>query len=263
MTRLSPEIRAPFVIPAESYDRLMGRYLPVLAPAFADAADVHPGLTALDVGCGPGGLTRELVDRLGAGWVTAIDPSPPFVTACAERNPGADVRQAVAEQLPFADASFDVTLASLVVGFMSDPVAGVREMARVTKPGGIVATCFWDRERMLSLNTFWRSAASIPPGPDADMRRLGTADGELATLLREIGLLDVRASTIPATAEYADFEDWWRPFTLGVGPVGVYYESLTPAERNQLRETAHVLLGEPAGAFTLTAHAWCATGRVG
>jgi SAM-dependent methyltransferase len=262
MTSQKTEMCAPFVIPADSYDRFIGRFLPTLAPAFADAAGVRAGMRALDVGCGPGGLTRELVHRLGADSVAAIDPSPPFVAACTDRNPGVDVRRGAAEQLQWDDATFDAALASLVVGFMSDAVAGVAEMARVTKPGGVVAACFWDRERMPVLNTFWTAAAQVRPGPDTDMRRLGTQDGELAALLRGAGLSGVTAGSISATANYADFADWWTPFTFGVGPAGAYYDALSGKQQDDVRRHAFTLLGEPAGPFTLTAHAWCAVARV-
>ena len=123
---------AAFVVPAEGYDRLVGRYLPTLAPEFANAAGVGEGMRVLDVGCGPGGLTRELVARVGADAVAAIDPSPPFVEACRVRLPGVDVQVGVAEQLPYPHAAFDATLACLVVGFMDDAATGVRDMARVT-----------------------------------------------------------------------------------------------------------------------------------
>jgi ubiquinone/menaquinone biosynthesis C-methylase UbiE len=118
MTDTTSSACKDFVVPAAGYDRLMGRYLPTLAPAFADAAGVQEGMRVLDVGCGPGGLTTELVRRVGADRVAAIDPSPPFVRACQERNPGVDVREAVAEALPFAEGAFDATVSSLVVGFL-------------------------------------------------------------------------------------------------------------------------------------------------
>ena len=148
------ERRRLFDVAAEGYDRLMGRYLPSLGPAFADAAGVASGQHALDVGCGPGGLTTVLSDRLGPEAVSAIDPSPPFVAACRRRHPEVDVREGVAEELPFPSDSFDVTLACLVVGFMTDPARGVQEMRRVTRPGGTVALCFWHLERMPLLATF-------------------------------------------------------------------------------------------------------------
>src|SRR5262245_60896715 len=117
----------------------MGRYSVGLAAQLADLAGVGAGQRALDVGCGPGALARELVSRLGADHVAAADPSEPFVEAARERNPGVDVRLAAAERLPFGDDEFDAALAQLVVHFMKDPVAGLREMARVTRPGGAIA----------------------------------------------------------------------------------------------------------------------------
>ena len=133
-----------FDVAADAYDRFMGRYSVLLSPQLADLAEVAGGQKVLDVGCGPGALTAELVDRVGAESVVAIDPSGPFVEAARTRHPGVDVRLGSAEQLPFADDTFDATLAQLVVQFMSDPAAGVGEMARVTRPGGAVVACVWD-----------------------------------------------------------------------------------------------------------------------
>src|SRR3954469_23976558 len=122
----------------------MGRYTSSLAPAFADAAGVAGGMRGLDVGCGPGGLTRELARRVGPERVAAIDPAPQFAAACRERHPGADVREGGAEALPWDDGAFDAALSQLVIAFMRDPDQGVREMARVTRDGGTVAVCMWD-----------------------------------------------------------------------------------------------------------------------
>jgi ubiquinone/menaquinone biosynthesis C-methylase UbiE len=241
---------------------MMGRYLPTLGPAFADAAGICPGMRLLDVGCGPGGLTSELVRRTGAAQVSAIDPTPPFVAACRRRCPGVDVQQAVAERLPFPDATFDATLASLVVGFMQDPVAGMREMARVTRPGGTVATCFWDHTRMPALGLFWQAARELDPSIQGETRRPGTEDGELHDLLVTAGLADVQDGTIAASADYADFEDWWSAYTLGVGPIGSFYQSIDEAHRDALRDLCRTRLGHPVGSFTLTATAWFARGSV-
>jgi ubiquinone/menaquinone biosynthesis C-methylase UbiE len=251
-----------FSVPGEAYDRFMGRYLPSLAPAFADAAGVAGGMRALDVGCGPGGLTGELVGRLGAASVAAVDPSPSFVAACRARYPGADVREGAAEDLPFADSTFDAALASLVVAFMRDAGAGTREMARVTRPGGVVAACMWDMRRMTMLRTFWEAAAAVDPAVRSERGRVGTKEGDIARLLAAAGLRDVEDGDLLATASYESFDDWWEPFTHGVGPAGDHLRSLDDHAREAVRRECRSRLGAPEGAFTLEAHAWFARARV-
>ena len=127
-----------FDLPATSYDRFMGRYSAKLAPPFCEFAAIRVGQRVLDVGCGPGALTGELIGTVGHEAVTAVDPSGPFVTAARSRYPGVDVWLASAEELPFSNGMFDATCAQLVVHFMADPVAGLAEMARVTRPAGRV-----------------------------------------------------------------------------------------------------------------------------
>ena len=136
-----------FAAGADAYDRFMGRYSVELAPLFADFAGVEGVERVLDVGCGPGALTAELAGASAPSAVTAIDPTEAFVAAVRERNPGVDVRQASAEDLPFPGGEFDAALAQLVVHFMADPVAGLAEMGRVTREDGVVAACVWDHAR--------------------------------------------------------------------------------------------------------------------
>src|SRR5689334_12904871 len=152
-----------FEVAAESYARFMGRYSLPLAEALLDrCASLAPGHRALDVGCGPGVLTGLLVDRLGPEAVSAVDPSTTFVAAARERLPGVDVREGTADPLPYDDDTFDATLANLVVNFMPDPVAGLAEMGRVTRPGGTVAATVWDfgGERA-PLSPFWSAAMAL------------------------------------------------------------------------------------------------------
>src|SRR5690349_4033714 len=145
-----------FDVAAESYDRFMGRYSAVLTPQMADFAGIEAGQRVVDVGCGPGALTAEMIDR--GAHVSAVDPSPQFVGAVRERYPDVDVRQAAAEELPFEDASFDAALAQLVVHFMADPVRGIVEMARVTGDGGVVAASVWDLVGgQAPISPFWRA----------------------------------------------------------------------------------------------------------
>jgi SAM-dependent methyltransferase len=251
-----------FVVAADAYDRFMGRYSDPLASPFAEFAGISSGQQVLDVGCGPGALTAELVQRVGAPAVSAVDPSEPFVAAARERFPEVAVRRAAAEELPFPDGAFDASLAQLVVHFMADPVAGLREMARVTRPGGAVAACVWDHgggEGPLSL--FWAAAHEGDPGLADESQLPGAREGHLAELFRDAGLDDVQDDALWISVEHETFEEWWEPYTLGVGPVGVYVAGLDPERREQLRERCRDRLPTPP--FTLQARAWAARGRAG
>jgi ubiquinone/menaquinone biosynthesis C-methylase UbiE len=249
-----------FASSAEKYDRFMGRYTSSLAPAFADAAGLVRGMKVLDVGCGPGGLTRELARRVGPENVGAIDPAPQFAAACRERHPGADVREGVAEALPWSDGRFDATLSSLVVAFMSDADQGVREMARVTRSGGAVAACMWDLAGggMTMLSTFWAAARELDPEATGERSRPGVTQGDLGQRFRRAGLQDVVEGELEAHADYADFDDFWEPFTFAVGPAGQYLASLPADQQAQLREACKTAV--PAEPFSLTARAWYARG---
>src|SRR5207253_9773792 len=147
---------------------------------------------ALDVGSGPGALTALLVDRLGAAAVSAIDPSEPFVVAARERIPAADVRLGGAEIMPFAYGQFDLTAAQLVVSFMSDPVAGLREMARVTRPGGQVAASVWDLAGdRAPISVLWRAARELNSHVRDESETSGAGAGQLGELMRAAGLQQV------------------------------------------------------------------------
>src|SRR5262245_17987339 len=139
-----------------AYDRFMGRFSTRLGPVFADFAGVGPGQRVLDVGAGTGALTAELVRR--GAEVGAAEPAPAFAAALRERFPGVDAREAAAEELPWPDDSFDIALAQLVVAFMQDAPAGIREMRRVA---GTVAVCMWDRERMDMLDAINRTRDAL------------------------------------------------------------------------------------------------------
>jgi SAM-dependent methyltransferase len=251
-----------FAVAAEAYDRFMGRYSTPLAPELADLAEVAAGQRALDVGCGTGALTLELVRRLGPTAVAAVDPSEPFVAAARDRQPGVDVRLASAERLPFADRTFDAALAQLVVHFMTDPKAGIGEMGRVTRPGGVVAACVWDVEDDRGpLGAFWAAARELDPDTPGESHLPGTRRGHLAELFEAAGLRDVREAVLETRVEHATFEDWWEPFTLGVGPAGAFVAALDRDGRTRLRERCRELLPRPP--FTLAARAWAARGAAG
>jgi SAM-dependent methyltransferase len=254
---------AMFQATGDAYDGFMGRYARPLARVFAEIAEVAAGQSALDVGCGPGALTGVLVERLGPSGVTAIDPSAPFVAACAARHPGVTVRQGRAEELPFGDACFDRVLSQLVLHFVTDPERCAGEVRRVLRPGGVAAACVWDfAQGMQMLRLFWDAALELDPSaPDeARILRFG-GEGEIAELLAAAGLVDIGESTLDVASTYADIDELWSGFLAGVGPAGAYCRGLDEAARAALRQGMVRRLGSPVGPFTLTATARCARGR--
>jgi SAM-dependent methyltransferase len=255
-----------FRIAAETYDRFVGRYAPALGRALIAYAGVRPGDHALDVGCGPGALTTELVTLLGASSVAAAEPSEPFAAACRDRLPEVRVEVAAAEALPFESGSFDHALAQLVVNFMNDAPAGVGEMRRVTRPGGSVSAAVWDYAgEMTMLRRFWDAAIEADPAAcDRHEGRMPHSSPETLTdLWTTTGLDDIQTSEAVVSASYDGFDDLWQPFEQGVGPAGAYTTSLDPGAREALKATFRDRLAVPdGGPFDLPARAWLVTGTV-
>jgi len=244
---------------AEAYDRFMGRFSRPLAVPFADFAGLPLDGRVLDVGCGPGALTAELARRIEPRRVTAVDPSDDFVAALRSRHPDVQVVRAPAEGMPFDGGSFAATLAQLVVNVMDDPVAGLREMARVTRDGGVVAACVWDFTDGGPLGPFWDAAQALDPEVETGSVCPGSRAGDLADLFRAAGVGDVVDGAVTVDVEHPTFEDWWEPFTLGhVAPSGAYVATLAHGRRAALRELCRERLPEPP--FVVSAKAWVARG---
>jgi SAM-dependent methyltransferase len=245
-----------FDVAGEAYGRFMGRFSEPLADQFVEVAGVTAGQRALDVGCGPGALAARLVRRLGADRVAAVDPSERFVEAARKRLPGADVRRGTAEELLFDDDAFDVAASQLVVHFMRDPLAGVREMRRVCRRGGSVALAVWKRDGpgVGPLVPFWRGvvAAGLPTRGEADL--LGTGEGQLAELCEQAGLQAPETAVLTVAASFESFEDWWEPFTFGIGPAGELVAALDEETRERVRAACLAELGP--GPFEVTGEAW-------
>ena len=250
-----------FDIPGGRYDRFMGRYSALLAPLMVDAAEAVLGMTAVDVGCGPGAVTVELASRIGDAAVAGIEPSEPFVATCRERLPNSDIRQGFAEDLPWPDDAFDAALCCLVVGFMRDPQKAMDEMRRVTRPRGRVAACFWDvpRQEMLSLTA--QAIRDVRPDMDPHPNELaGATEGDIARLMAGAGLEIRDQGEWTVVADYRDFDDFWDPITRSAGPIGDAIAALTSDELGRVR----TLLAErmPDGQFSLSGTAWYAVGVV-
>jgi SAM-dependent methyltransferase len=255
---------ATFRAATDLYGRFIGRYAPALSAELIRVAGIEPGSRLLDVGCGPGSLARALADVVGAENVSAVDPSEPFAEMCREQLPGADVRVAAAEELPFADDSFDGAFAQLVVNFMSDAERGVGEMKRVVGPGGTVAACTWDyADQMTMLRAYWDAAHEVAPeeAAQADENTMRYSNvAELTDLWRQVGLDDVKGGELRVSAGYEDFDDLWTPFPSGIGPAGAFCASLEPERQEALRAAFARRLGDPSGPFELRARAWYAVG---
>ena len=212
-----------FVVTPEAYARFMGRYAEPLADVFVAFAGVDAGDKVLDVGCGSGALTAHLLS-IGAE-VAAIDPSPPFIDAIRASFPDVDVREGTAEKLPHETGCFDAALAQLVVHFMTDPVVGIRQMARVTRRDGVVAACVWDGPTG-ALAPFWDAVHVIDPEAEDEALLSGAHTGHLTELFKAAGLRDVEEDSISVDVVHPTFEEWWEPYTFGVGPAGDYVQRL-------------------------------------
>jgi trans-aconitate methyltransferase len=250
-----------FDVAGDAYSRFMGRYSEPLATRFLDWLSPPAEATVLDVGCGPGALTSVLVERYGGERVHAADPSAPFREALSKRLPEVDVRDATAADLPWADGEFDLALASLVVHFMPDPVAGLAEMRRVTRPGGIVAATVWDiGGQRAPVSLLMLAAQDLEPTTPGDEGLPGAVQGQLPTYFEKAGLTKVEETELEVGVTYGSFDEWWEPCTLGVGPAGDYVRGLTAEKREALRQRCRERMGEAP--FEVRATAWAVAGRV-
>lgn len=240
-----------FDVSEAAYDNFMGRYSVRLAPVFADFAGIGAGQRVLDVGAGTGALAVELARR--DAEVAAAEPAPTFVAALRARLPSVDVRQAGAEDLPWPDGSFDAALAQLVVTFMSDAPAGVAEMRRVVRPGGVVAVCMWDSEGMEMLRAVNRTQRALDPShPTPEQRTLYRSRETIEGLIGK----GAQTELLEVESEYAGFDELWSTVVDGAGPAGVWAKSLDDEQRAAAREEMFRQVGNPSGAFTLAGRAW-------
>jgi SAM-dependent methyltransferase len=222
----------------EAYERLMGRWSRRVAETFLDWVDVPNNLGWLDVGCGNGAFTEELIARCAPAAVTAVDPSDDQL-AYARTRPGArmaDFRVGDAQKLPFADDSFDAAAMALVISFLPDPGRAVAEMARVVRPGGSVAAYMWDIPGGgVPVHPIYLAMESMgfmsgrPPNPKA------SEANAMRGFWEEAGLESIETRAIRIPTVYSDFDDFWDSNVVPIGPQGKVIADMAPGARGELR----------------------------
>jgi len=231
--------KAELFTDGEAYERMMGRWSRLVGETFLDWLDIPKGLRWLDVGCGNGAFTEEIIARCAPAAVMAIDPSKDQV-AFAQTRPGARVAKfevGDAQKLTFEDDTFDVATMALVLAFLGDPAKAVAEMVRVVRAGGWVATYMWDilngGAPTTPIYTAIESLGStLPVRPNPTASRLEA----MHDFWEGAGLEAIETCVIRIPVRYADFNDFWHSNTVPVGPQGKVIAGMSHGEREQLRE---------------------------
>lgn len=252
-----------------AYERFMGRWSRRLAPLLVEVAGIRADETILDVGSGTGALASTVAHSVPSARVIGIDRSDTYVRHAQQENrrPAMHFVAGTADVLPFRSDSFDRTLSLLALNFVPDRSAAVREMVRVTRPGGAVAAAVWDYGHgMEMLRAFWDDVVALDPdAASRDERHMPlSAAGELGDLWRASRLQSVEERPLVIEQTFASFDDYWTPFLGGQGPAGAYARSLPEAARGRLegRLRARLVPDAGDGPFTLRARAWAVRGVV-
>jgi SAM-dependent methyltransferase len=255
---------------AEAYERFMGRWSRLLAPSLVDFTDLPDRGQVLDVGSGTGALAFSIARLRVHCQVVGIDPSKQYVGYANSRNPfpaRARFRVGDAQKLPFSDATFENSLSLLVFNFIPDRKTALREVGRVTKPGGWVSAAVWDYGAgMRMLRVFWDAAGTVDPTAQKfdELHMPLCRAGELGELWKQSGLERVEERPLDITMRFESFADYWDPFLLGQGPAGAYLRTVEGDRRQALRSEVKRQLALTAedAPFSIPARAWAVRGIV-
>jgi SAM-dependent methyltransferase len=222
----------------KAYERLMGRWSRIVAETFLDWLNVPNNLRWLDVGCGNGAFTEELIARCAPAAVTAVDPSDAQL-AYARTRPGVGTtvfQVGDAQNLPFADNSFDVATMALVISFLPDPGRALSEMARAVRPGGWIAAYMWDVPGGgVPVHPIYLAMESMgmmtgrPPNAAVSERKA------MEAVWKTAGLESIETRVIRIPTVYSDFDDFWNSNAVPIGPQGKIIAGLSASAKEELR----------------------------
>jgi SAM-dependent methyltransferase len=249
------------------YERYMGRWSRLIAREFLAWLAVPPEVRWLDVGCGTGVLSRMILEVASPSEVKGVNPSGAYVAFAREQicDGRASFEVGDAQTLCMEESTYDVVVAGLVLNFVPQPSHAMIEMARVVRPGGIVAAYVWDyADKMQMIRYFWDAAVTLDPRAfDLDEgQRFPICKPELLTeLFRAAALRDIEVRAIDILTEFRDFNDYWSPFLGSQGPAPSYAMFLSEERRAMLRERIRASLPIALdGSISLVARAWAVRG---
>jgi SAM-dependent methyltransferase len=252
-----------------AYELWVGRWSRLVAEKFIDWLAISSGQTWGDVGCGTGALVECILRSSDPAGVLGVDRSDAYVSAARNTVGHSRARFEVGDAcaLTWAAATCDVTVSGLVLNFVPDSDAMVREMVRVTRPGGRVAAYVWDYAvGMQMLRHFWDVAVELNRGDsklDQAERFPLCQPGPLDQLFRRAGLISVSVRAIEVPTVFRDFEDYWRPFLGKQGAAPTYLASLPGDTQDRIRDALKArLVPGTDGSIAMTAKAWAVQGTV-
>lgn len=261
------ELPAEIWASGAAYEPYVGRWSRLVAREFLQWLAMPPNSRWLDVGCGTGALSQTILQTAAPKVVKGIDRSAGYVAIAQEHVRDARVSFEVgdAQALPAEAGAYDAVVAGLVLNFVPQPRQAVAEMARMARPGGVVAAYVWDYAgKMQLMRHFWNAAAALDPtASDLDEgRRFPLCKPEpLIDLFRTAALNEVEVRAIDITTDFQDFDDYWSPFLGGQGPAPSYTMSLNEDRRVALRERIRASLPLALdGSIPLMARVWAARG---